>query len=63
MLAALPRDEAVPEGGVRLRDSLTGELQELEPGADGTIGIYVCGPTVYGRIHVGNARPVRRVPA
>jgi cysteinyl-tRNA synthetase len=42
---------------VRLRDSLSGELRELEPGDDGSIGIYVCGPTVYGRIHVGNARP------
>ena len=44
-------------GGMRIRDSLSGELRELEPGADGAIGIYVCGPTVYDRIHVGNARP------
>jgi cysteinyl-tRNA synthetase len=43
---------------MRLRDTLTGELRELQPGADGTIGIYVCGPTIYDRIHVGNARPV-----
>jgi cysteinyl-tRNA synthetase len=42
---------------MRLKDSRTGELVELEPGPDGTIGIYACGPTVYGRIHVGNARP------
>ncbi len=42
---------------MRLRDSLSGELREIEPGADGRIGIYVCGPTVYNRIHVGNARP------
>jgi cysteinyl-tRNA synthetase len=42
---------------VRLRDSRSGEPVELEPGPDGTIGIYACGPTVYGRIHVGNARP------
>jgi cysteinyl-tRNA synthetase len=41
---------------VRLRDSLSGELRELEPD-DGLIGIYACGPTVYGRIHIGNARP------
>jgi cysteinyl-tRNA synthetase len=42
---------------MRLRDSRDGELRELIPGPDGTIGMYVCGPTVYGRIHVGNARP------
>jgi cysteinyl-tRNA synthetase len=42
---------------VRLRDSRTGEPHELAPGPDGRIGIYACGPTVYGRIHVGNARP------
>ena len=43
---------------MRLRDTHTGELRELEPGPDGAVGIYVCGPTVYDRIHVGNARPV-----
>ncbi len=43
---------------MRLRDTLTGELRELQPGADGAIGFYVCGPTVYDRIHIGNARPV-----
>ena len=42
---------------MRIRDSRTGEALELVPGADGRIGMYVCGPTVYGRIHVGNARP------
>ena len=42
---------------MRIRDSLSGELRELEAGPDGRIGIYVCGPTVYNRIHVGNARP------
>jgi cysteinyl-tRNA synthetase len=39
---------------VRIKDTLTGELVELEPGP---VGIYACGPTVYSRIHVGNARP------
>jgi cysteinyl-tRNA synthetase len=43
---------------MRLRDTLTGELRELEPGPDGRIGFYVCGPTVYDRIHIGNGRPV-----
>jgi cysteinyl-tRNA synthetase len=42
---------------MRLRDTLSGDLRELEPGPDGAIGIYVCGPTVYNRIHIGNARP------
>ena len=42
---------------MRLRDSRTRELCEIVPGSDGRIGIYVCGPTVYGPIHVGNARP------
>src|SRR6476619_5303467 len=43
---------------MRLRDSLSGEHREVEPGPDGVIGVYVCGPTIYDRIHVGNARPV-----
>ena len=29
----------------------------LEPRDPGRVRIYACGPTVYGRIHVGNARP------
>ena len=27
------------------------------PAQPGKVGIYACGPTVYGRVHVGNARP------
>ena len=27
------------------------------PGLGGRVGVYACGPTVYGRVHVGNARP------
>jgi len=42
---------------VRLHDTLTGELAELRPPDGRTVGIYACGPTVYDRIHVGNARP------
>ncbi len=40
---------------VRIRDTLSGELRALDP--DGEVGIYACGPTVYSRIHIGNARP------
>ncbi len=39
---------------VRVRDSLSS--REVEVGQGGKIGIYVCGPTVYNHIHIGNAR-------
>ena len=42
---------------VFLHDTRTGRLRPIEPRQAGKIGIYACGPTVYGRIHVGNARP------
>jgi cysteinyl-tRNA synthetase len=41
---------------MRLYDSLTRRKQELPP-PPGLIRMYFCGPTVYQRIHVGNARP------
>jgi cysteinyl-tRNA synthetase len=42
---------------VRIRDTLRGEVVALEPRDPPAVGIYACGPTVYSRIHVGNARP------
>jgi cysteinyl-tRNA synthetase len=42
---------------IRLHDTRTGELLALEPRDPGKVGIYACGPTVYSRIHIGNARP------
>jgi cysteinyl-tRNA synthetase len=42
---------------IRLHDTRSGALRELVPGPGGRVGIYACGPTVYGRVHVGNARP------
>ena len=42
---------------VRLHDTRSGELQVLTPRRGDEVGIYACGPTVYARIHVGNARP------
>jgi cysteinyl-tRNA synthetase len=41
---------------MRLYDTLTRRKQELPP-PPGPVRIYTCGPTVYQRIHVGNARP------
>jgi cysteinyl-tRNA synthetase len=43
--------------GIRIQDTLSGETRELEARAGRDVGIYACGPTVYGRIHIGNARP------
>ena len=42
---------------IYLHDTLTGNLRPLEPRTPGQVGIYACGPTVYSRVHVGNARP------
>ena len=42
---------------LRLYDSLRRAVVPVEPIRPGHLGLYVCGPTVYGPIHVGNARP------
>src|SRR5271156_6371083 len=42
---------------IRLHDTRTGEVLPLQPRDPGRVGIYACGPTVYSRIHIGNARP------
>src|SRR5438445_374043 len=44
------------DGKMRLYSTLSRKLEELPP-PPGPIGMYVCGPTVYQRAHVGNARP------
>jgi cysteinyl-tRNA synthetase len=41
---------------MRLYDTATRRLQELPP-PPGPVRMYFCGPTVYQRIHIGNARP------
>ncbi len=43
---------------ITLHDTRSGGLMELrDPDRERPIGIYACGPTVYSRIHIGNARP------
>ncbi len=42
---------------IRLHDTRSGRLRDLVPRDGRRVGVYACGPTVYGRIHVGNARP------
>src|SRR5436305_800732 len=42
---------------MRLYNTLTRRVEELPP-PPGPIRMYFCGPTVYARAHVGNARPL-----
>jgi cysteinyl-tRNA synthetase len=42
---------------LRLYDTRTRTVEPLAPREPGQVGIYACGPTVYARIHIGNARP------
>jgi cysteinyl-tRNA synthetase len=42
---------------ILVHDTRSGELLRLRPRDPGRVGIYACGPTVYSRIHIGNARP------
>ncbi|MBR9853127.1 MAG: cysteine--tRNA ligase [Algicola sp.] len=41
---------------VRIHNSLTGKKDLFEPINDGHVGMYVCGPTVYSNVHLGNCR-------
>jgi cysteinyl-tRNA synthetase len=43
---------------IRVFDSLVRAKVELVPLESGKVGLYVCGPTVYGYLHLGNARPL-----
>ena len=43
---------------MKLYNTLTRKKEEFVPVHEGKVGIYVCGPTVYNYIHIGNARPM-----
>ncbi len=43
---------------MRIYNSLTKKLEEFVPINKDEVKIYVCGPTVYSLIHIGNARPI-----
>lgn len=42
---------------IKIYNTLTRKLEEFKPVKDGEVSMYVCGPTVYNYIHIGNARP------
>ncbi len=43
---------------MRIYNTLTQKKEEFIPIEEGKVRMYVCGPTVYNYIHIGNARPV-----
>ena len=42
---------------IKIHNTLTGKLEEFKPVVENQVSMYVCGPTVYNYIHIGNARP------
>src|SRR5690625_3924174 len=42
---------------IKVYNTLTRDKEVFKPLEEGKVGIYVCGPTVYNYIHIGNARP------
>ena len=43
---------------MKLYNTLTKKKEEFVPLQEGKVTMYVCGPTVYNFIHIGNARPM-----
>jgi cysteinyl-tRNA synthetase len=43
---------------IRLYNSWSGKIETLTPIVKGHVSMYVCGPTVYDYVHIGNLRPV-----
>ena len=41
---------------LKIYNSLSGEKEVFKPIHDGNVGMYVCGPTVYSNVHLGNVR-------
>ena len=41
---------------LKIYNTLTGNKEVFKPIHEGNIGMYVCGPTVYSNVHLGNVR-------
>ena len=60
-----PRDQAslrdaffIRREKMKLFNSYTNKMEEFVPIEEGKVSMYVCGPTVYNRPHIGNGRPI-----
>ena len=43
---------------MKIYNTLTNSIQEFIPLKENEVKMYVCGPTVYNYIHIGNTRPI-----
>ncbi|MHB8097080.1 MAG: cysteine--tRNA ligase, partial [Erysipelotrichaceae bacterium] len=43
---------------MKLFNTKTNQIEEFKPIKENEVSMYVCGPTVYGDAHIGNARPI-----
>ena len=43
---------------MKIYNTLSRQKEEFVPNEEGKVRMYVCGPTVYNYIHIGNARPM-----
>lgn len=46
------------DSAMKVYNTLSKQKEEFVPLQPGKVSIYVCGPTVYNLIHIGNARPM-----
>ena len=46
------------EDTMKIYNTLSRRKEEFQPLEEGKVKMYVCGPTVYNLIHIGNARPM-----
>ena len=47
---------------IKLHNTLTRKKQTFVPLDENNVRLYLCGPTVYDRAHLGNAQPIPKLP-
>jgi cysteinyl-tRNA synthetase len=56
-LLTLTMSQKQPRMSIQIHNTLTGKKESFTPKDPNRVTMYVCGPTVYNRVHIGNARP------
>ena len=57
-IAIFVENIVIMESKLNLYNTLSRRKEAFEPINEGRVGMYVCGPTVYNYVHIGNMRPV-----